>query len=281
MNGRAILLVVVAFALGALAAGSIGVRVIREVNTTEDATSLPAVPTTVPPPIEAPTYQVDPDETLVSSTALVPISVEGGGTDLSLEYELVSLAPHAGVSPIRFFGNFGSITVIDNADLDHIYPKTWVVETANDSFEGGPANFTTRIARFEVDEGFSPSEIEAVRITEAYAPFPIDVTFTLSQSEPSVEVFPGVTVDLLNISDQGTSWIVQIEIGIDDQDLAGFFVTGEGPGWRSAVFEAEGRPRVNLTWVDGPLPDPIPLRATGTVWMPLSGDFDVSLDGLQ
>lgn len=41
MNGRAVSLTIVAFLLGALAAGGVSVRVIREVKTAEDATSLP------------------------------------------------------------------------------------------------------------------------------------------------------------------------------------------------------------------------------------------------
>lgn len=41
MNGRAVSLTIVAFLLGALAAGGVSVRVIREVSTAADATSLP------------------------------------------------------------------------------------------------------------------------------------------------------------------------------------------------------------------------------------------------
>jgi len=41
LNGRAISLTIVAFVLGALAAGGVSVRVIREVKTVDDATSLP------------------------------------------------------------------------------------------------------------------------------------------------------------------------------------------------------------------------------------------------
>lgn len=280
MNIRGVLLVVVAFAVGALAAGSIGVRVIREVGTTDDASSLPPQNTTTLPPVEQSTFQVDPNETIIASVALVPSSIEASGTNLGIGYELVTLAPHAGVPPIEFVGGFGVLTTIDVADIDHIYPKAWVVETPNDEFAGGPANTTTRVARFDVDEGFSISEITGVRITEALAPFPVTVPFTLSQADPTAEIAPGVTVELLNVSEQGTSSIVQVAIIIDDPERAGFFVSGDGPGWRSAFFEAEGRPRVNLTWVGGPLPSDIPLVATGSILVPIEGDFVVSLEGL-
>lgn len=280
MNIRGILLVVVAFVIGALAAGGIGVRVIREVNTTEDATSLPPQNIVTVPATEPPTFQVDPHETVVASAALVPVSIEAAGTDLGIGYELVPLAPYGGVPPIEFVGGFGVVTTIDAAEIDHIYPKTWVVETVNGEFEGGPANSTTRVARFDVDGGFSISEITGVRITEALAPFPVTVPFTLSQDEPTVEIAHGVTVELLNVSEQGASSIVQVGIAIDDPERAGLFVAGDGPGWRSAFFEAEGRPRVNLTWVGGDLPSDIPLLATGSVMVPIDGEFVVTLDGL-
>jgi hypothetical protein len=280
VNIRGILLVIVAFMLGALAAGGIGVRVIREVDTAEDATSLPQGSTTTTTVSVPNVYQIDPDETLISSTALVPSSIEASGTDLAIGYDLVTLAPHAGIDPIEFVGGFGVITVIENEDLDHVYPRSWVVETANEVFEGGPANESTRVARFDVDEGFSISEIVDVRITEALAPFPVRAPFTLSEAEPTAEVAPGVTMELLNISDQGSTVIVQIGINLDSEE-AGFFVIGDGPGWRSAFFEAEGRPRVNLTWVGGDLPEDIPLFAQGAVLVPIEGEFSVSLEGLR
>lgn len=282
MKARSISLIIVAFILGALSAGGIGVRVIREVNTTADATSLPQsrTTTTTSQDIVPETYQVDPFETVVASTSLTPTGVEVGGGRLSIDFGLVSLSPHEGVDPIEFFGNFGRVTVIDNADLDHIYPKEWAVETIDGTIRGGPANPSTRVARFDVNDGFSISEIQSVTITRAYAPFAVSTPFTLSLDDPVVDVATGVAVELLNISDQGTSTIVQVGIELDDPELASFFVEGDGPGWRSSVFEAEGRLRVNLTWVSGELPSDIPLTAVGTVWVPIEGQFPVSLMGL-
>jgi hypothetical protein len=281
VKARSISLIIVAFLLGALAAGGIGVRVIREVNTTEDATSLPqSSSTTTIAELEPQTYQVDPFETLVSSTSLTPVGIGAGEGKLSIDYDLVTLSPHEGVEPIEFFGNFGAVTVIDNADLDHIYPREWAVETIDGVIRGGPANPSTRVARFDVNDGFSISEIRSVTITKAFAPFAVSTPFTLSVDDPVVDVAGGVSVELLNISDQGSSTIVQIGIDLDDHELASFFVTGDGPGWRSSVFEAEGRLRVNLTWIDGELPSAIPLMAIGTVWVPIAGEFPVSLEGI-
>jgi hypothetical protein len=279
---RAVLLVVVAFFLGALAAGGIGVRVIREVRATEDATSLPdanVASTTVPTVPPAPVYLVDPNETIIASTALVPTSMELGDGQLAIGYDLVTRAPHLGVEPAAVVGNFGRVTVVDPADLDHLHPSRWILDTAGGRVEGGPASPSVRVARFEVPDGLSLGDVEGATIVEALVPVAIDVTFALSRSEPVVEVLPGVTIELLNVAEQSTTSIVQV--GIEATSGAHLSIEGFGPGWRSAFFEAEGRPRVNLTWMSGAVPDEIPLRAAGTVWVPLDGSFPVSLEGLR
>jgi hypothetical protein len=265
VNARAILLMIVAFVLGALAAGSIGVRVIREVNSAEDATSLPPqnISTSVPP--EAATYQVDPFETLISSTALVPTAIGVAGTALSIEYDLITLSPHEGAEPI---------------DLDHIYPSAWVVETVDGSVGGGPANPKTRAARFDVPDGFSTRDIRSVTITEARSPYTIEIPFTVSGSDTVADIGQGVRVELLDITDQGSSFTVQIAIEIEDPASVSLIVSGDGPGWRPAVLEAEGSPRLDLTWIGDDLPDEIPLLAEGTMWVPIVGPFPVNLEGL-
>ncbi|MFO7700273.1 MAG: hypothetical protein R6W79_06690, partial [Acidimicrobiia bacterium] len=270
MKPRAILLIVVAFALGAFAAGSVGVRVIREVRTAEDATSLPPSATSTTQPQDPVAFQVSPTETIIGSAALVPTGLENSGSTVAISYDLVTLAPHAGVEPFPTSGG-GSATVTDSGDLDHVYPRGWSIETERGSFPGGPANPTTRVARFDVGEGFTLGDITAVRITDAVALFPLAVPFTLSQDEPRLEITEGVTVELLNVSDQGTSTIVQVGVSFDPLMYDSVFIGGDGPGWRSAVREAEGRPRFNLTWVDGEIPEDIPLVLDASLWIPLSG----------
>ncbi len=286
MNGRAIVLTVVGFLVGVLAAGSIGVRVIREVRTTEDATSLPPEnisSTTVPPSTVKSEYFVDPNELIISSTALIPLSIQASGDEVSVDYELVSLAPRHNVPVIQFLGNFNRTQTVEIDDLPHIYPRRWVLHTTDgETFEGGPANPSARIARFDVRDGLSLSEIQSIEIVEVLVPYPIDVPFTLDQQlSPRVVVVPGVEMELIHVSDQGSTTIVQVAINLEDHETADFFVAGDGPGWRSAFFEAEGRRRVNLTWVGGELPDEIPLLATGTVWKAIAGEFTVALEGIE
>lgn len=282
MKTKSILLVVAAFVLGAVAAGSIGVRVIREVRTDDEATSLPdsAVTTTIAAP-SAPTYQVDPDETMIGSTAMVPTSLQVSGARVAIEYDLVLRAPYGGVDGLNTFIPGSGLTLVDVSELNHVWPTLWEIETTDGVFEGGAANPTVRVARFDVDEGFSPGEVIEVRIIEARTPVFSNVPFTLSNDSPRSQVAAGVAVELLGISDQGASTIVQVEIDADDPMLASAFVRGDGPGWRSAVLEAEGRPRVNLTYVGEELPNPIPLVAAVEEWVVMDGTFAVGLEGLR
>ncbi len=275
MNGRTISLTIVGFLIGVLAAAGIGVRVIDEVRTTDDATSLPPenVSSTTIPPNE---YFVDPGETLIASTAVVPKSVVTSGTGLAIEYDLVSLAPTEGL-PQMFFRTFGNVREITNDELPVIYPESWVLTTDSETFEGGPANPTARVARFELPEGVGASDVVSVEIVDPLMLFSLDTQFELSQQSPSAEIVDGVRAQLLNISAQGDSFIVQIELIAEDPIDLAFGIEGVGAGWRSAFFEAEGRPRVNLTWTDGDLPEIMKFRAQGDQWVEIKGSYAVSV----
>lgn len=280
MSVRLITLTIVGFILGAFAAGGIGVRVIREVRTAEDATSLPAE-NIAPADTGAATYHVDPNETLIAAAALVPSSMSAEDGAITISYELMSLAPSMGVEPMVEFLGFTSVETIPNADLDHVYPRRWVIETPGGPVEGGPGNESARVALFETDRALATEDIESVRIIEAVVPFSFVVPVELSTGSPMVDVLPGVSVELLNVSDQGSTTIIQVAIDVLDEAATHVFVAGEGPGWRSAVFEAEGRPRVNLTWAGGSVPSDIPLLVSGTAWVNIEGPFVVSLDGVR
>ena len=280
MSVRLITLTIVGFILGAFAAGGIGVRVIREVRTVEDATSLPAE-NIAPVDTGTLTYQVDPEETLIASTALVPSSTSAEDGTITISYDLISLAPSMGVEPMVEFLGFTSVETIPNEDLDHVYPRRWVIDTPGGPVEGGPGNESARTVKFETDRPLTAEDIETVRIVEALAPFPFAEPVELSDGSPVAEVVPGVSVELLKVSDQGSTTIIQVAVDIVENAASHVFVSGDGAGWRSAVFEAEGRPRVNLTWAGGPMPSEIPLIVSGTAWVDIEGPFVVSLDGVR
>jgi hypothetical protein len=277
---RLITLTIVGFILGAFAAGGIGVRVIREVSTAEDATSLPSE-NIAPVGAGALSYQVDPNETLIASTALVPSSVLNEDGAVTISYDLISLTPSMGVEPMVEFLGFSSVEAVPNEDLDHIYPRRWVIDTPGGPVEGGPGNESARSALFKGDRAMTIDDIGTVRIVEALAPFPFAVPVELSIGSPVVELLPGVSVELINVSDQGSTTIIQVAVDVADEAATNVFVAGDGAGWRSAVFEAEGRPRVNLTWAGGTLPADIPLVVSGTAWVNVGGPFAVSMDGVK
>lgn len=277
VNGRTIALTIVGFLIGVLAAGSIGVRVIEEVRTDEDATSLPPenVSSTTLPPLA---YFVDPNETLVASTAVVPVSVEGSGSALAISYDLVSLAPTEGLPPIRF-ATFGQSQEISNSDLPVIYPRSWIVSTEFQTIEGGPSDADVRVARFILPEGVAAADIVSADIIDPLIAFPLETMFELSETSRSTTIIDGVQAELLNISEQTDATIVQIELLADDPNDLTFSIEGSGAGWRSAVFEAEGRPRVNLTWVGGDLPDVMKFKASGIQWVPFVGSYPILIGG--
>jgi hypothetical protein len=274
VNSRTISLTVAAFFIGAFAAAGIGVRVIEEVRTDENATSLPPenVSSTTVPLVE---YFVDPDEVLIASTALVPRSVIGTDSTLAIEYELISLAPTEGVPPIEFF-TFRELGQVPHEDLAFIFPRNWTLTTESRTIEGGPANPDVRVARFDLPEGVVSSDVVSVQVIDPLMLYPLDVAFDLSEQVPSAEVIDGVSVELLNISGQGDSVIVQIEVSADDPIDYMFSIEGTGSGWQSVVVRS-GHRTVNLTWAGGGLPEIMTFRARGSQWVELDGTYSVSI----
>ena len=94
----------------------------------------------------------------------------------------------------------------------------------------------------------------------------------------SAVVAPGITARLLAVTEQAVT-IVQVEV-ISERNFNydNITVLGVGPGWKSAVREAEGRPRWNLTYESPQAPSPIPLEISGSVWLSLDTDIPVLLE---
>jgi hypothetical protein len=70
--------------------------------------------------------------------------------------------------------------------------------------------------------------------------------------------------------------IVQIELLSDSgSSLDSLRVSGTGPGWVSAVREAEGRPRWNLTYDADAAPAEIHIRVEGATWLTVDTEVDV------
>ncbi|NHZ70890.1 MAG: hypothetical protein GWP18_04545 [Proteobacteria bacterium] len=265
MNARAISLTIVAFLLGALAAGGIGVRVIREVRTDPDATSLPQSNIT-PDASRAPFYQVDPNETLLASTALVPESIDIEDETLRITYDLISLAPQAGAGS-------GATT---STDIAVVYPRTWVVLTRAGAVAEATSALGSRFVQFDVDQGTEVSDIVSVSITEASAPYPIEISFTLSESSSVVDLGFGATAELVEVVVDGSTTVVHVAVTSSDERPSDLSISAIDPRWTTSVSSDAAGGSVTLRWSDGQPPDDIRLRAVGSVMVPIDGDFAVS-----
>lgn len=259
VKAQTVSLTIVAFLIGVLAAGGIGVRVIREVRTDDVTRSLPGSSITAPT-YPSNGYFVDPDETLIASTAVIPLSVRQDGSSLSIRYDLVSRSPIAGMPDTGPF----------------LLPSKWVLRIGSTMIEGGPADPDTRVALFDLPQGARAAEIDVVEIINPLAAYPLNVFFGLSETNPRVEIIDGVSIELLRVSEEGANTIVHIRIDVGDPAIPMIWIEGAGPGWRPAVREA-ARLRVDLTWVGGDLPETIRLRAHGTQWIEIEGRYRVSI----
>jgi hypothetical protein len=110
---------------------------------------------------------------------------------------------------------------------------------------------------------------------------PINIDFVLDEDGPA-EVAPGVSVAVVRVAPQGEQTILQVEIlAADPTNREHLTIEGTTAAWLSAVREAEGRPRYNLRYAGGALPDPLVLRARGYVWLPVDTVVPIDLESLD
>ena len=251
------------FLVGMLAAGGIGVRVIEEVRAEDDATSLPPenVSSTTPSSNE---YFLDPNETLIASSAVIPTDVVGTGASVSVEYEIFSLAPGGGSSI---------------AGDPNLYPASWRVSIDGDTVDGGPDGPDSLVATFELPAGTDVGDIVGVEIVDPLVAYPLDALFELSDENPSAAVAAAVQAELAGITERSDGTVVRLEmLTANPMDLA-FTIEGAGPGWSSDKSLATST-EIELLWVGGDLPDTLTFRALGIQWVELEGVYPVSLKGI-
>jgi len=259
---RLITLTIVGFILGAFAAGGIGVRVIREVRALDDATSLPAENIA-----RADGYHVDPEETLIASVALIPNATVIGDEGLVVAYDLVSL------SPMR------EVEAPDGGPP--LYPKRWVAEALGGEFEGVLSDPGDTSVTFPLLAGGAFDQIDSVRVVEAFIPAPFEARVSVGSQNRTASVAGGIEIELTDEVPNEDSVTIEVRI-IADPDIAiKVLVVGDGPGWHAAsvdgdtvtlVREIEG----NTDDASGD-PSPFDLVVTGTSWVPVDGDFVVSI----
>lgn len=209
-------------------------------------------------------FYVDPDETALGTAVLVAESVSGGNGRIAVRYALHPITP---VDP-----------ALPGDAVAAAFPNGWALETTSGTSEGSVSFPNSRSVEFEVPAEATSDDVTALRVTSLMLPLPIDEPFALGADGGSVALAPGVRADLHRVLVQGEQTLVQVALSGDPAfQTAELGVTGDGVGWLSAVSEAEGRPRWTLRYDGSDLPDPIPLRARGIVWVALAVDIPVAL----
>ena len=222
----------------------------------------------------APSF-LQPGETVIGPAALIADDLRMDGSEVVLDFELHSLAPVADAASITRFLGFQSTEQVPPTKLDTVYPDDWLLVSNSAEIEGTSANPTARTARFDVGDGFSLATVEEIRLASYALLIPIDKEFELTIGNDSAVVAPGVTVRLLAVTEQART-IVQVELLSERRfNNSAVGISGVGPGWRSAVREAEGRPRWNLTYDSATAPEVIRLRVTGSIWVTIDTETTV------
>lgn len=236
-------------------------------------TTPPTATTTVPPP-----SFVAPGETVIGPAVVVASDLRIDGNQVVLDFDVAGLAPVGdAASVIRFLG-FQSTEDIRPEDLSIVYLDQWVLETPAGDMPGTVANPSARAARFDVGPDFDLSSIIGIRITSYALLVPIDADFDLDIANDTAAVAPGITTRLLAVTEQART-IIQVEaLSTRNFNYDNIRISGRGPGWKSAVREAEGRPRWNLTFDSDRAPTPIELRLSGSIWIGIDVDIPVNVD---
>jgi hypothetical protein len=238
------------------------------------ATTNPPAPTTALAPRA---FFVDAHETVVGPVVIIAEEPYVDDTQLVVNFDVVTLAPTADAADVEQPQGFGSFLTVSPEDLNMVYLDSWVLTTNGSEIPGTVASPAARSARFEVGSGFDLAAIDGVAISSYALLTPIGADIALAPGNESTSVAPGVTARLLAVTEQANT-IVQVELtSVRGFNLDNLRVTGSGPGWLSAVREAEGRPRWNLTFDSVTAPSPIRMNVEGSVWLAVDESTPVTL----
>lgn len=275
MRGRTITLTVVAFFIGAMAAAGIGVRVIDEVRTSEDATSLPPENILSTTTTFAALIYVAADETRIGSTVLVPLEIRQVNRMLAIEYYLFSIAPNA----------LPGQTVSENRGPAPaaMFPSSWVLNTTSGQVRGGPSSPSVTIARFDLPIGVGVADITSVEIANVLVAYPFEAAFELSLENPSVVIADGIVVVLADVrmAESADAVSVSVNLVIENPLNESIVIEGSGSGWLPSASTNRRRPGTVLRWVGAPVPSVFTFVATGVRWIEIEGSFPVSIENLK
>lgn len=262
----------------ALAAAALSYLVFGSSTSETDATGEETTTSTTEAVSETPgVVYFSPDEVALGPAVLVPNDVTVSGRDVAIEYDLHQLAPIEGLPGGVAFVPFQGFTELTPAEAETVFPLEWTMTIDGTEVPGRVANPNAKAARFDVPDGVTASRIESARIDAYLIQIPLDQPFRLSSTTPTVEVVPGVTVTLVQISEQSSTTIVSVEVAVTDPlNLGGLDVNGLGEGSIVSVRQAEGGPVWNLTYA-GAATDGYDMTLVGSIWFRVEGPWDVQV----
>ena len=251
---------------------SVTLAVVREDEVPDPAptstSTVAAAPTTTQPRV-----WVHPREVVIGATALVPtdLAVESG--ELTLSYDLLSIAP--------------SLTEGEDEDdgdeaVALVFPTGWTAVTSAGEFAGSTPIIDARRARFTVPDDLTVADIRSIRLDAYRVPVPFSFALPIEVGDPTPhEILPGMTAQVVSVLQQRENAIVTVALAADDGFLVSdIVVSGRTHEWVRASRSQLGRQTWTLDYRGPVLPDPLPLQAHGILWPEIEHSMDVDVAGL-
>jgi len=218
-------------------------------------------------------------EIVLGPAVLVVDDAALDGGQLAIHFDLETLAPTGDAPDVVEQLGFGNSATVTAEQLDTVFPDQWEIQAGDEAIAGTVASPSARTARFDVGDDFDPDLIRRVKIVSYALLVPISAQISLAPDADTAPVAPGITARLLAVTEQSNT-IVQIELRSERQfNMDDLRVTGASPGWLSAVREADGRPRWNLTYDATEAPERIRIAVEGAAWATIDDAFEVPMDG--
>jgi hypothetical protein len=166
----------------------------------ELTTTVPTVPPTTVPPVEAEAPWITDGEVRIESTVLTvnSFSIEGGTA--TLRYELATLAPE----PARLMD--GGTT-----PPPAVLPDRWELETSTGVIDGSSFPGGTSV-RFEVGDGFNTGDITELRLVSWRTLVPVTYDFEMPVESGTTALMPdGATIELYAMTDMESGRLLSFD----------------------------------------------------------------------
>ncbi|MCB1247156.1 MAG: hypothetical protein KDB69_07820 [Acidimicrobiia bacterium] len=274
---RTLVSAALAFVVGAIGAFAVGGGFSDATAAVESTTTS----TTEALAAEARTYFFDPNETVIATSVIVPVSLEVREDTVNLDYDVMSLAPlgeNAAARELLADTEFGG----GDEELTPIFPLAWTLTTVDGTeIDTAIANVDVSVARFPVDTPITADDIETIEVTRYLVSTPVDVEIHIAEGY-RVSPFPGLTLTVGKRTDLDNQTAFEV-FATSDVPIQShwIFLRGGGPSWESASTASQGSGAWAVVWDATDLPAELPVRVLGTAWLEGEGPVAVSIEGVR